>query len=108
MRLGLLASLFLWYMNPPYRIGSRTPVRFEPAHIEPVAAVFDGFEARQVRVAALLQQAQGRRPDQVTVVSPFDARFSYSLFAAFRLFAAHERRHLWHAERAAGAGAPTT
>ena len=70
--------------------------------------MFDGLEARQVRVVALLQQAQGRRLDQVKVVSPFDSRISYNLFAAFRLFAAHERRHLWQAERAAGAGAPTT
>lgn len=107
MRLELMARVFLWYLNPPYRIGTRTPGRFEPAPIVEAVRVFDDFELRQARVEVLLRQAQGRRLDQVKVVSPFDARFSYSLFAAFRLFAAHERRHLWQAERAAGAGRGT-
>ena len=38
--------------------------------------------------------------DKVKLVSPFNARLKYNALAAFRILAAHQRRHLWQAERA--------
>ncbi len=104
LRMGVAARLFLWYMNPPYRTRSKTPARFEPEKVDDIAGVFAAFDSRQARVLALLQEAKGRAIDRVQVVSPFDARFSYNLFAAFKLFAAHQRRHIWQAERVGGRG----
>jgi hypothetical protein len=36
------------------------------------------------------------------MISPFDSRVRYNLFSAFRIIAAHQRRHLWQAEQAIG------
>jgi hypothetical protein len=33
-------------------------------------------------------------------VSPFEARASYNLYAAFAILPVHARRHLWQAEQA--------
>ena len=46
---------------------------------------------------------KGRDLNRLKIVSPFGARLSYNVYSAFRVLAAHERRHVWQAERAAGA-----
>jgi hypothetical protein len=37
----------------------------------------------------------------VQVVSPFNTRLRYNLFAALSILAKHQQRHLWQAEEAA-------
>lgn len=37
--------------------------------------------------------------DRIKIASPFDRRFKYNLFSFFHILLAHERRHLWQAER---------
>ena len=61
---------------------------------------------RQIRVD--LPAANGLALEKIRVVSAFDSRVKYNLFATFAILAAHQRRHLWQAERvrAAKSGTP--
>ena len=54
---------------------------------------------RHVVTAKTIQSASGLAVDQVRVESPVYARFSYNVYGALRMLAAHERRHLWQIER---------
>jgi hypothetical protein len=65
-----------------------------------VAQVLDGFLDRQERIVAALRRCRGRAVDQVKMASPVDARIRYSIWSSFVVTAAHQRRHLWQAERA--------
>jgi hypothetical protein len=47
-----------------------------------------------------LHAADGVALDRATIISPFNRRLRYNLLSMFAILAAHERRHLWQAERA--------
>jgi hypothetical protein len=87
-----------WFLEPPARMRIPTPAPFEPRDIggDPMPVFLEG----QRCVIELLRAARGRRLDQMKVVSPFEKRVRYSLWSSFCVNAAHERRHLWQAERA--------
>jgi hypothetical protein len=111
-RTGWLAGLFLRLLEPPYRLRVKTPPAFVPAAIEPSAAVLPRFDGLQGELLARLDGAAGLALDQLMVVSPFNARFKYNLYATFLVLTAHQRRHLWQGEqiraRLADAGSQAT
>jgi hypothetical protein len=85
-RPGLLGRLLIWSLEPPYRrLRSKTPAAFVPATAD----------TPDHDVAALREAL-----DRLTIVSPFEARASYNLYAAFAILPVHARRHLWQAEQA--------
>lgn len=92
--------LLSWILEPPARVRSRTPVHFEPADQADLAQTLDGFLDRQQRIVAALHRCRGRAIDQVRIASPADPRVRYSIWSSFVIVAAHQRRHLWQAERA--------
>jgi hypothetical protein len=97
---GLLAGLLVWYLEPPYRQGARTPPPFVPEGVHDRESVLLRFGSLQADLAALLDQAEGKALDRVRIASPFAENLKYNLFAAFRILLAHQRRHLFQAERA--------
>ena len=46
-----------------------------------------------------IHSAIGLAVDQVRVKSPVYGRFSYNVYGALRMLAAHERRHLWQIQQ---------
>jgi hypothetical protein len=99
--IGLLPRLLLWSLEPPYRQRTRTIPTWEPGQPQAPRAVLGTFEELQGRLSEVLRRFDGRALDQVLLESPFDKRLKYNVYAAFRILAAHQRRHLWQAERAA-------
>jgi hypothetical protein len=100
-RPGLLGRLLIWSLEPPYRrLRSKTPAAFVPATADTpdhdVAALHEAHD----RVRQSLARAEGLALDRLTIVSPFEARASYNLYAAFAILPVHARRHLWQAEQA--------
>jgi hypothetical protein len=75
------------------------------APVEDLLAVFDRL---QQELLACVRDAEGLPIEQVTVVSPFDARVKVNLYAALTLVARHQHRHLLQAERAAAACVTTS
>jgi len=90
--------LFLWYIEPPYRLKVKTRGGFVPEPAPP-GDVLPAFEARQQRLDQFLQSVAGKALDKVKIHSPFNARFTYSAWTGLVLILAHQRRHLWQAEQ---------
>ena len=89
-----------WMMEPPVRSRMRTTAPFVPRAVRARAESIAEFIALQGRLIAILKQGTEIGLDRVKIVSPFDKRVKYNLFSAFRILAAHQRRHLWQAEQA--------
>jgi hypothetical protein len=100
--LGLVGWALLKFIEPPYKMKTKTAPAFEPARLESMAATLDRFDYLQQEVQARIDRSAGLALDRLKLVSPFDSRVKYNLYAAFRLIASHQRRHLWQAEQIRG------
>ena len=70
-----------------------------PSQSELGADVLDRFVASHRDAVALTGTFAGRDPARIIMVSPFVRFITYSVLDAFRLIAAHERRHVEQARR---------
>lgn len=87
-------------IEPPARIRVKTTAQFIPqATLPPPEEVMREFGRLQEEVKAEIREARGLAIDRVNVASPFDARVHYNLYSALRLIPAHQRHHLWLAEK---------
>ena len=102
-RLDLWGRLLLWWLEPPYRTGSKTAPAFVPVPA-PKDQVMARFVSLQDTLCDSIASAGGLLISKVRIKSPFDARLRYSLYSTFRILPCHQRRHLWQAERAVGPG----
>ncbi len=91
-------------LEPPVRMKVKTPQPFVPATAASRDEVVREFERCQGELLKRLSAANDTDIGRVKVRSPFSSRMRYNLLATFSVIAAHERRHLWQAERAARAG----
>jgi DinB superfamily len=98
-RRDLLGWLLAKWLEPPYRLGSKTTAPFVPARIEPMADVLERFDYLQGELLVRIDRAQGLPLERLRVVSPFNGKVKYNLYSAFRLMPVHQRRHLWQAEQ---------
>ena len=102
----LLGRLLAWYLEPPYRMKAKTPASFGPSADAPRAEIVAEFESLQFELERRVEAASGYDLSRVRVTSPFTTSVKYNLLSTFAVMVAHERRHLWQAERALeGAGA---
>lgn len=98
-KMDLLGRVLAWFLEPPIRKRVKTSAPFVPKSTRAKAEAFGEFASLQEKLIDLLREA--READfQTKIVSPFDKRVRYNLLSAFRIVAAHERRHLWQAEQA--------
>jgi hypothetical protein len=100
-RMDLSGRFLRWLIEPPVRIRTRTFAAAEPVDVGMPSEALPRFLVAQETLRSQLRAADGVALDRVTVVSPFDRRLRYNLYSCFAILAAHERRHLWQAERAA-------
>jgi len=93
---GYMLSRFL---EPPVRLKSATAPPFRPGQIEALPEVLERFDYLQGELLVRLERGAGLALDRQRVVSPFNPRVRYNLYSAFCVITAHQRRHLWQAER---------
>jgi hypothetical protein len=93
---GYMLSRFL---EPPVRLKLATAPPFKPAQIEPLHEVLERFDYLQGELLVRLERGAGLALDRQRLVSPFNKRIRYNLYSAFCVLTAHQRRHLWQAER---------
>lgn len=94
LRTGILSSLFIRNLNPPYRIRFRTLSRLAPLNPD-LDTAWDSFLQSQSELLAVLSSAAGLAIDKVRFKSPVYASISYNIYGAFRMLAAHQSRHVW-------------
>lgn len=94
------AGWLLWrVMAPPPRFRVKTTKRFVPTGELPKADVIERFEALHAELLSRIERADGYPIDRVRLVSPFDAKVKYDVYASFTIIARHAHRHLWQAEQ---------
>ena len=102
----LVGRFFVRTMEPPARLKIKAPTSFQPAQ-RSRSEIMAAFRAYQVQFVDRLRQASGLDLRRAKVYSPASAWIKMSLNSGFALMAAHERRHLWQAQRViAAAGFP--
>jgi hypothetical protein len=99
MKLSGMARWMVWWLEPPSRLRLTTTTPFLPVEYN-AAHVLPHFISLSRELAEMAEAAKGLRLDEVEIQSPFAERVRYSAYAAFRIIAAHNRRHLWQARRA--------
>jgi hypothetical protein len=83
------------------RVPVKTTEPFVPAGVYQSEAVLVEFDVLHREIVGRMERADGLDLTALRIVSPFDARLRYNVYAAFKLIAAHQRLHLGQAERAA-------
>lgn len=97
-KMDVIGIVMRWFLEPPTRQRMKTSAPFVPKSVRAKAEAFSEFASLQEKVIELLREAREKDLGQ-KIVSPFDKRIRFNLFSAFRIVAAHERRHLWQAEQ---------
>jgi hypothetical protein len=95
-----LGRILRWFLEPPVRSRVKTTAPFVPKAVRAKAESKAEFVSLQSQLLALVREAADLPLSRLKVVSPFDKRVRYNVFSAFRIIAAHQRRHLWQAEQA--------
>ena len=105
-RYGWFARWMIRSFEPPPRRRFRNPTLLEPAH-QPLApdAVLQEFLSLRDALTRRGRQADGLDLQRAIVVSPVSRFFRMPLGGYFAFLLAHDRRHLWQARQALGAGA---
>lgn len=96
-----VGRFYAWALEPPVHLRVRAPRPFVPPAGTPVADALPAFLAAQERLLALVEQSVGLDLAARKVPSPVSRYVRYNVCAAFHILAAHQRRHLWQARRAA-------
>lgn len=101
-KMDLLGRFLKWTLEPPpmsvFKL--KTTKNFQPVGVEPVSEVLPTFLALQEQLKSSVDEANGLPLSRIRVVSTFNSKVKYNLFSSLNLLLAHERRHLWQAEKA--------
>lgn len=98
-RRDFLGWLLCKMTEPPVRLRVKTTAQFVPQELAPPDEVMREFDGLQREVKAVIREARGLALDRLKVRSPFDPRLRYNVYSALRLIPAHQRHHLWLAEK---------
>jgi hypothetical protein len=98
--MDLMGRILRWFLEPPVRSRVKTAARFVPKGVRAKAEALAEFVSLQGQLIELVRSAEDIGLSRVKIVSPFDKRVRYSIYSAFLIVTAHQRRHLWQAEQA--------
>lgn len=93
------ARLLKYWLEPPSRLRLPTSAPFQPLPVRDTEPVFREFLALEKELEEKIDSARGLGLDRAKIHSPFAEKPKYNCYSAFVLIAAHNRRHLWQAER---------
>jgi len=97
-KMDLPGRLLAWSLEPPVLIKLKAPKLAEPFDSSGPEPVLQEFAQLHDELIGLVQASAGKQIDQQKMKSPF-ANMHYNVYSAFRIIAAHDRRHLWQARR---------
>jgi len=97
-RMDLWGWLLLKSVDERARFKMKTPEPFVPPTIEPKEKVIREYDELQNELVALLEDSADLALGKIVITSPFNANIKYNAYSAYRIIAAHQRRHLGQAE----------
>jgi hypothetical protein len=92
-------KILSWFLEPPYRMRGKTIPDAVPDRPRPPEPVLEEFRALNVQLVSLLEEGGNLAMNDIRIVSPFNGKTRYNLYSTFHILTAHERRHLWQAEK---------
>ena len=98
LRTGTVASLMIRNLGPPYRLRYKVIPQLVPQATDFETAQ-SAFEESQSRLSVAVCSAAGLAIDKVTIPCPVCVHVTYNAYGAFRMLAAHQRRHLWQVQQ---------
>jgi len=98
LRTGTIASLLIRNLEPPYRLRYKVIPQLAPRETD-FESARSAFEQSQSRLSETVCSAAGLAIDKVTVPCPVCTQVTYNAYGAFRMLAAHQRRHLWQVQQ---------
>jgi hypothetical protein len=98
LRTGTIASLLIRNLEPPYRLRYKVIPQLMPQETD-FEAAWSAFEESQSRLSETVCLAAGLAIDKVKVPCPVCTHVTYNAYGAFRMLAAHQRRHLWQVQQ---------
>lgn len=98
LRTGIIPRLFIWNLNPPYRIRFTVLPHLAPQNPDSETA-WNNFVDSQRQLLESVRSAAGLAIDRVSLKSPVYARLRYNIYSAFRMLVAHQSRHIWQIEQ---------
>jgi len=98
LRTGKIASLLIRNLEPPYRLRYKVIPQLAPQQTD-FEAAWSAFEQSQTRLSETVCSATGLAIDKVKVPCPVCTHVTYNAYGAFRMLAAHQRRHLWQVQQ---------
>lgn len=99
IRPGFLGRWFVATLEPPPKRRLPAPKKIVPAARKGRDEVSGEWRRVQAEVRDLLRAGAEQDLNGVRFVNPFLSLIRFSLGTGFQVIAAHERRHLWQAER---------
>jgi hypothetical protein len=96
---GFLGRWFVATLEPPPKRRLPAPKKIVPAARKGRDEVIGEWRRIQAEVKDLLRAGAGQDLNGIRFVNPFLSLIRFSLGTGFQVIAAHERRHLWQAER---------
>jgi len=102
LRTGTIALLLIRNLEPPYRLRYKVIPQLAPQERD-FEAAWSSFQSSQSQLSEAVQSAAGLAIDKTKVPCPLCAHVTYNTYGAFRMLAAHQRRHLWQMEQILGA-----
>jgi len=100
LKLDWNARLLKYWLEPPSRLRLPTGAAFQPIEVRDPGGALYAFQSLSQELEEKLATARGLALDAEKICSPFAESMKYSVYSAFVLIAAHNRRHLWQAENA--------
>lgn len=99
-RRGFVGWLLWRSMGPPVRVRMKTAAPFIPQAMSPVEEIVSEFDRRQDEQLGWVWTANGLPLERLMIVSPFNSKVRYNLYACLSILPRHQHRHLWQAEEA--------
>jgi hypothetical protein len=100
-KMDFVGRMLVWTLDPPPKFRFSAARNFQPLEIGAPDQVLASFLKMQEDISAALAAANGLALDRLKITSPFARQVRYSVWSSFVVTAAHQRRHLWQAERVA-------
>jgi hypothetical protein len=96
---GFLGRWFVGTLEPPPKRRLPAPKKIVPAARKGRDEVIGEWRRIQAEVKDLLRAGAAQDLNGIRFVNPFFSLIRFSVGTGFQVIAAHERRHLWQAER---------
>ena len=99
-KMDFTGRMFVKILEPPVRFKVPAPAPFVPSAPANSVTALEEFLESQARAFRDLDNAAAISMVNVDVTSSGSSYIKYNLYSAFRIMAAHERRHIWQIEKA--------